>query len=108
MIAGGGLALFIAFVDGVVKDLNSAEYVITMKFSWFLFALSMSLIMIRHYAGIKSHNKALEQLDKGKENDEQIGAVWTKIARWCFVSSAISLIMGLSMAIFFVWVNTGG
>ena len=107
-IAGGGLALFIGFVDGVVEDLNSAEHVIMMKFSWLFLAASMFLIMFRHYVGIKSHRKTLEQLDKGKNPDEQMGGMWTKIERYSFFLSAVSLFMGLGIAIYFIWINTGG
>ena len=107
-IAGGGLALFIGFVDGVVKDLNSAEHVIVMKLSWLFFAVSMFLIMVRHYVGIESHRKTLKQVDEGKNPDEQMGGIWTRIGRYSFFLSAVSLFIGLCMAIYFIWINTGG
>ena len=105
-IAGGALTLFAGFIYKIV-DFNSADCVLFMKIAWFSLVISMLLIVFRHYAGIKSHNKTLEQLDKGKKNDEPTGGMWTAVAEFCFVFSAIFLCLGLILAMIFISKNVG-
>ena len=122
-IAGGGLALFTGFIGEVVEDLSKAKHVILMKFSWSFFAVSMFFIMVRLYAGSESHMVALKQLNTEEEEEkkmvrlygeshsekeeEQVGGTWTTVGWWCFLFSAVSLLLGLVMAISFIWINMG-
>ena len=105
-IAGGALTVFVVFIDKIVGDVGSACWFSVMKIAWILFALSLALIMLRHYCGIEAHKKALEQLDKGKQKkNEPTGGIWNKISECCLPFSYILVITGLVLAAIFIYKN---
>ena len=77
-----------------------------MKLSWVFFASSLAVIMLRRYSSIKAHEKALKQLDKGKEKrDEPTGGMWNKISEYCLFFSYTLVSIGFVLAAIFICKN---
>ncbi len=104
-VAGGALTVFVVFIDKMV-DMDSVQCFPMMKFSWIFFALSLAVIIFRHYSGVKAHEKALKQLDKGKEKkNEPTGGKWNKISEYCLFASCILVSFGFILAAIFIYKN---
>ena len=105
-VAGGALTFFVVFIEKIVGDMSSVQYFPMMKLSWVFFALSLGVIMFRRCSDIKAHEKALKQLDKGKEKkDEPTGGKWNEISEWCLFISYILVIFGFVLAAIFIYKN---
>ena len=62
--------------------------------------------MFRRCSDIKAHEKALKQLDKGKEKkDEPTGGRWNKISECCLFVSYMLVVIGFALAAVFIYKN---
>lgn len=104
-IAGGALIFFVSFLQFLGAECNEYTYLLLMKISWVLFVVSLSLTMLRHFCGIRAHHETLKRLREGR-NDEIVRGKWTMWSEWCFSASLFSVVVGLILAIYFIWENT--
>lgn len=107
IIAGGALTFFVYKYNG----LPSPKCDVLMKIAWFLLAISILLIQIRHYIEITIHKIIFEQLalldaEKQPSKDElERGKKLEPWGEFCFIFSLVSLCLGVILSIIFISMN---
>ncbi|MFA5529198.1 MAG: hypothetical protein WDA11_00885 [Thiohalomonadaceae bacterium] len=105
-LAGGALALSVAFLKDVVQfsDVVYPKLLIT---SWMLFVLSLAGILGEILFGIEAHKTAIKQIDAGTIHNGKVGGKFSRLSTYLHRTSAAALLIGLMLLSIFAYLNTG-
>lgn len=103
-LSGGSLGLSIIFVNNIIKN-NPIHCKSLLTVSWFLFSITILLVLISFFSSIHSFSKAISQLDSEKIHKEEPGGIWNIFTKTLNVINIIFFILGLIFLLTFVSLN---
>jgi hypothetical protein len=103
-LAGGALALSIAFIKDIIKEIPIKAPVLLFM-SWGMFIASLTCVFGSILFGITAHKKTLKQVDAGTIYNEEAGGVFSKLTTFLHYSSFVLVIVGLSLITVFIYFN---
>lgn len=103
-LSSGSLGLSIIFVNNIVKD-DPIYCKSLLIISWFLFSITILIVLISFLSSIHSFSKAISQTDSNKIYNEVPGGLWNTLTKTLNIISISFFLLGLILLLTFVSLN---
>jgi hypothetical protein len=100
-LAGGGLAISIAFIHNVIGDktIQLSEYLL---YAWILWTSCITLVLLSFYSSRLALDKAIRQLDSESIHKEHPGGFWNRVTSVLNILAGLAFVLGTISVIYFV------
>jgi hypothetical protein len=104
-ISAGALTLSIGFIKDIVKEFNHAEFKGLLGWGWAALVVTLLINLISHLIASRNANRAIKEINEKEYDPEKIERRNKNIVmiNW---ASVIIMIIGISLIISFIIINT--
>lgn len=103
-ISAGSLALSMAFIKDMVKDISGSHCKTLLILGWISLAVSLLVNCISHIRASELHNRTINEINCENYNDKKVSKRLREIRRTNWISVG-AMVLGIIFIIIFVSIN---
>lgn len=103
-ISAGALALSMGYMKDIIHDFANARLKWCLVLGWIFLGTTLIVNCISHIKAAGFHNITIDEINKGKYDDNKVAARYKRISKINWLTVA-TLVLGILIIIIFVAIN---